>query len=155
VWMTEPLLFHMGVVVPLVRTRTGEGDVPAMTEPREMSGHGLAPVIRMEGEGAPRVPAQTGCQCSNHIGLCVRAYHPCLEASGAPVGDGQCPPRSLPSPALRLDPPGPRPGPQGCPREAPLALDQRARGEGPCLSERESCHPEGCSGYDRSRADGT
>jgi hypothetical protein len=58
------LLFHMGVVVPLARTGTGEGDVPGMTEPREMSIHELAPVIRMQGEGVPsgtcgdRMPVQ-------------------------------------------------------------------------------------------------
>jgi len=47
------------VVVPPVRTGTGEADVPDTTEAGEMSVHELTPVIRMEGEDAPWVPAET------------------------------------------------------------------------------------------------
>jgi len=42
----------MWVVVPLVRTGTGEGAIPGTTEAGKMSVHELAPVIRMQGEGA-------------------------------------------------------------------------------------------------------
>ena len=60
----------MRVVVPLVRTGTGEGDVPSTTEAGEMSVQELTPVIRMQGDDPPRVPAETRCQCNDYIGFC-------------------------------------------------------------------------------------
>jgi hypothetical protein len=48
------LFFHMRVVVPLVRTGTGEGNILSMAEAGEMSVHELAPVVRMQGEGVSR-----------------------------------------------------------------------------------------------------
>jgi hypothetical protein len=62
-----------------------------MAEAGEMSVHELAPVIGMQRDDAPGVPAETGCQCSDHIDLCFRAYGSSLGPPGAPVGDCQCP----------------------------------------------------------------
>ena len=70
------LLFHMGVVVLVIRTGPGEGDPPDMAEVDEMSGRGLTPVIRMQGQDPPWVPVEAGCQCSNHRDLYFRAYGP-------------------------------------------------------------------------------
>lgn len=83
------LALHGAVVILVPGTGTGEGDVPGMAEAGEMSVHELAPVIRMEGEGMPRVPAETGCQCSDHNHLCVHAYGPRLGPSGGTVGDSE------------------------------------------------------------------
>jgi len=88
---SPPLLFHMRVVVPLVRTGTGEGDVPGTTEAGEMSGRGPRSRYPHAGRGPSRVPVETGRQCSDHNHLCVHAYGPRLGASGVTVRDGQCP----------------------------------------------------------------
>jgi len=94
------LFFHMGVVVLVIGTGTGEGNILSMTEAREMSVHELTPVIGMQGEDAPRVPVETRLQGSDHNHFCFRAGRPCFGPSGAPVGDSKCPaevPRHLSS----------------------------------------------------------
>lgn len=51
------LVFHMGIVILLMRTGPGEGDVPGMAEADEMSGRGLAPLSEwreMSFPGCPR-----------------------------------------------------------------------------------------------------
>jgi hypothetical protein len=85
------LLFHMGVVILVIRTGTGEGDVPGNAEAGEMSVHELTPVIRMQGDDALWISTETGCQCSDHIDLCVCAYGPRLSPPGGAVGNSQCP----------------------------------------------------------------
>ena len=42
------LLFHMGVVVPPIRTGPGQGDAPGMAEADEMVVHELTSVVCME-----------------------------------------------------------------------------------------------------------
>jgi len=65
---------HATLVILVIGTRPGEGGTLGMAEAGEMSVHELAPVIGMQRDDAPGVPAETGCQCSDHIDLCFRAY---------------------------------------------------------------------------------
>jgi hypothetical protein len=62
-----------------------------MAEASEMSGRGLTPVVGMERDHMPWLPAETGLHCSNHIDLCVRADGPCLGPSGGIVHDREDP----------------------------------------------------------------
>src|SRR5450756_427389 len=89
------------VVVPLVRTGTDEGGPPSMAEADEMSGRGLTPVVGMERDHMPWLPAKTGLHCRNHLDLYVRADGPCLGPSGGTVRDREGPAEGshgLPSP---------------------------------------------------------
>src|SRR5450756_2708720 len=84
------LLFHMGVVILVIRTRPGEGDPPGTAEANEMSIHELTPVVRMEGDHLSWVPVETQLQDSDDVDLCFRADGP-LGPSGGTVRDGECP----------------------------------------------------------------
>ena len=63
------LLFHMGIVILVIRTGPAEGDPPGMAEADEMSIHELTPIVRMERGHMSWVPAQTGLKGSNHVHL--------------------------------------------------------------------------------------
>jgi hypothetical protein len=78
------LLFHMGMVILVIGTGPSEGDPQGTAETDEMPIHELAPIVRMERDDEPRVPAETGLQGSDHIDLCFRPSH-------APIRDGQGP----------------------------------------------------------------
>src|SRR5450759_173420 len=54
------LLFDMGIVILVIRTGPGEGDLPGMAEADEVAVHELSPIVRMEGDHLPRIPAETG-----------------------------------------------------------------------------------------------
>ena len=62
-----------------------------MTEAEKMSIHELGPIVRMERDDLPWVPAQAGLQGSNHVHLCFRPYRSCLRPSGRLIRDGQGP----------------------------------------------------------------
>src|SRR5450830_1806651 len=69
----------------------GEGDPQGTAETDEMPIHELAPVVRMEGDDLPRIPAETRLQGSDHIDLCFRPDGPRFRPSRAPIRDGQVP----------------------------------------------------------------
>src|SRR5450830_1637023 len=69
----------------------GEGDPQGTAETDEMPIHELAPVVRMEGDDLPRIPAETRLQGSDHIDLCFRPDGPRFRPSRAPIRDGQGP----------------------------------------------------------------
>ena len=52
------LLFHMGIVILVIGTGTGEGDPTGTTETDEVAVHELASVVRMERDDLPRIPAE-------------------------------------------------------------------------------------------------
>jgi hypothetical protein len=81
----------MGIVILVIGTGTGEGDPQGTAETDEMPIHELAPVVRMEGDHLPRIPAETRLQGSDHIDLCFRPYRSCLGPSRAPIRDRQGP----------------------------------------------------------------
>ena len=55
-----------------------------MTETEKVAIHELRPIVRVEGDDLPRIPAETRLQGSDHIDLCPRP-------SRAPIRDGQGP----------------------------------------------------------------
>ena len=87
------LLFHMGIVILVIRTGTGEGDAMGMAETDEMAIHELSPIVRMQGDDLPRISAETGLKGSNHIDICFRPDSTSLSPPGAPVGDREGPPK--------------------------------------------------------------
>jgi len=74
------LLFHMSIVILVIGAGTGEGDVPGTTEAAEMSGRGLSPIVRMERDGLPRIPAETGCQVQRLHTLLLSCVRPPLRS---------------------------------------------------------------------------
>ena len=62
-----------------------------MAEANEMAIHELSPVVRMEGDHLPRIPAETRLKGSDHIDLCFRPDSTSLGPSRTPIRDGQGP----------------------------------------------------------------
>ena len=95
------LLFYMGIVILVIRT--GPDNTPRLGQKgsgvRVISrgwqkrtrwpGVDLSPVVRMEGDHLPRIPAETRLKGSDDIHFCLRPYRSCLGPSRTPIRDGQ------------------------------------------------------------------
>ena len=62
-----------------------------MTEAEKVAIHELAPVVRMEGDDLPRVPAETRLKGSDHMHFCLCPYRSCLGPSRTPIRDRESP----------------------------------------------------------------
>jgi len=136
------LLFHVGVVVPLVRTGTVKVMSRAWQKRTRCPGVDSLPLSEWR---EMTFPAYLRRQDSSAVTTYTSAFVRTAPASVHPV---------VQSVTVRVHPKSPT----ACPPPRPTRSTARTPGMGrggPCTFERESCHPEECSGYDRARADGT
>ena len=69
----------------------GKGDPQGTAETEKLAIHELAPVVRMEGDDLPRIPAEARLQSSDHVDLCFRPYRSCFRPSRGAVRDREGP----------------------------------------------------------------